>query len=41
MDKIQYYVEKLKNIENWENYLMQESGLPGPRGNIELAQAVA
>ncbi len=41
MNKIQEYVEILKNIENWETYLMQESGLPGPRGNIELAQAVA
>ena len=41
MDKIQEYVEKLKKIENWETYLMQESGLPGPRVNIKLVQAVA
>jgi hypothetical protein len=25
----------------WDGYLVAESGLPGPRGNIELAQAVA
>lgn len=25
----------------WDSYLLAESGLPGPRGNIELAQAVA
>lgn len=41
MKKVQEYIEKLKSIENWNDYLMQESGLPGPRGNIELAQAVA
>ncbi len=41
MKKVQAYIEKLKSIENWDTYLMQESGLPGPRGNIELAQAVA
>ena len=26
---------------DWDAYLMAESGLPGPRGNLELAQAVA
>jgi len=41
MTKVQLYVEKLKSIEKWDVYLMQESGLPGPRGNIELGQAVA
>lgn len=41
MTKVQSYIEKLKSIEKWDDYLMQESGLPGPRGNIELAQAVA
>lgn len=25
----------------WDAFLLRESGLPGPRGNIELAQAVA
>lgn len=41
MKKIQEYVDKLKVIENWDAHLMQESGLPGPRGNLELIQAVA
>ena len=41
MKKAQAYVEKLRGIENWDEYLMQESGLPGPRGNLELIQAVA
>jgi len=41
MKKTQEYAEKLKKIENWEEYLMKESGLPGPRGNLELMQAVA
>jgi hypothetical protein len=35
------YREKLKTLQDWEPYLLQESGLPGPRGNLELAQAVA
>lgn len=41
MKKVQAYIEKLKGIENWDAYLMRESGLPGPRGNLELVQAVA
>lgn len=41
MKKVQAYIEKLKEIENWDEYLMEESGLPGPRGNLELIQAVA
>lgn len=27
--------------EQWEAYLTANSGLPGPRGNIELAEAFA
>lgn len=27
--------------QQWEAYLLAESGLPGPRGNLELAQAYA
>ncbi|HOU96640.1 MAG TPA: hypothetical protein PLN06_08465 [Bacteroidales bacterium] len=41
MSKIQAYIEKLHNLENWDEYLMQESALPGPRANLELIQAVA
>lgn len=41
MEKVQAYIAKLKSIENYDDYLMKESGLPGPRANIELAKAVA
>jgi hypothetical protein len=35
------YRRALGSLDDWEPYLLAESGLPGPRGNIELAQAVA
>jgi hypothetical protein len=41
MNKIDTYREVLKILKDWEPYLLQESGLPGPRGNLELAQVVA
>jgi len=41
MSKMDDYCKKLRQLENWDAYLMQESGLPGPRGNLELAQVVA
>jgi hypothetical protein len=41
MNKTEIYHTKLTELENWDEYLLQESGLPGPRGNIELAQVVA
>ncbi len=41
MHKSEIYRQKLKTIRDWEPYLLQESGLPGPRGNLELAQVVA
>jgi hypothetical protein len=41
MSKVDLYRETLKTLENWDEFLLQESGLPGRRGNIELAQAVA
>jgi hypothetical protein len=31
----------LKTLDDWDSFLMQESRLPGPRGNLELAQIVA
>ena len=31
----------LASLPDWDAYLLQESGLPGPRGNLELAQVVA
>lgn len=41
MTKAEEYRAKLRTLDNWDAYLLQESGLPGPRGNIELAQVVA
>lgn len=41
MIKIVEYQTKLRTLADWDDYLLKESGLPGPRGNIELAQAVA
>jgi hypothetical protein len=41
MSKVDLYRETLRSLPEWEAYLLQESGLPGPRGNLELAQAVA
>jgi hypothetical protein len=39
--KIDDYRKTLRATKNWEAYLLNNSGLPGPRGNIELGQAVA
>ena len=41
MTKSEDYRTKLQKLSDWYSYLLEESGLPGPRGNIELAQAVA
>jgi hypothetical protein len=41
MSKKDEYRAKLRALDNWDSYLLKESGLPGPRGNIELAQVVA
>lgn len=41
MSKVQQYRDILKTFTDWDSFLLQESGLPGPRGNLELAQAVA
>jgi hypothetical protein len=39
--KVDIYIQKLKSLKDWDTYLLAESGLPGPRGNLELAQAFA
>ena len=39
--KLEAYKDILKNLDDVESYLLQESGLPGPRGNIELGKALA
>jgi hypothetical protein len=41
MSKADEYRETLRTLEDWDSFLLKESGLPGPRGNLELAQAVA
>jgi hypothetical protein len=41
LNKSETYRQTLAKSADWEPYLLQESGLPGPRGNLELAQVVA
>jgi hypothetical protein len=41
LNKSETYRQRLASLPDWEPYLLQESGLPGPRGNLELAQVVA
>lgn len=41
MSKIDDYRAALRGLTEWEPYLREHSGLPGPRGNLELAHAVA
>jgi len=41
MNKVDEYRETLRTLENWDLFLLRESGLPGKRANLELAQAVA
>jgi hypothetical protein len=41
MNKTEHYRQELKNTDDWDSYLINNSGLPGRRANIELARAVA
>jgi hypothetical protein len=41
MSRADEYRRELARLADWEPYLQEHSGLPGPRGNLELAQAVA
>jgi hypothetical protein len=41
MSKINDYRQILKKLDDWIPFLLKESGLPGPRGNLELAYVVA
>ena len=41
MGKAEEYRQALRELDEWEPYLLEHSGLPGPRGNLELAAAVA
>src|SRR5512141_350563 len=39
--KTENYRQQLRDLSDWDLFLMKESGLPGPRANLELVQAVA
>jgi hypothetical protein len=39
--KAESYRKTLRALQDWDSFLLQESGLPGRRANLELAQAVA
>jgi len=41
MSKTDDYRQTLKKLDDWIPFLRKNSGLPGPRGNLELAHAVA
>ena len=41
MSKLNDYRQQLKELKDWTPYLLKNSGLPGPRGNLELAQVVS
>lgn len=41
MGKVDDYRARLRELDDWDPFLLAESGLPGPRGNLELARAVA
>ncbi|MDD2620913.1 MAG: hypothetical protein PHC92_09635 [Syntrophomonadaceae bacterium] len=41
MKKVEEYIQKLRGTKDWNTFLMEESCLPGPRANLELAEAVA
>lgn len=41
MTRVDSYIQELASQPNWDEYLLRNSGLPGPRANLELAQAAA
>src|SRR5215218_3223095 len=41
MGKVDEYRQALRKLGEWEPFLLEHSGLPGPRGNLELAAAAA
>jgi hypothetical protein len=41
MSKTEDYRQTLRTLNDWVPFLMKNSGLPGPRGNLELAYAAA
>ena len=41
MSKVEDYKKQLQSLNDWAPFLKKNSGLPGPRGNLELAYVVA
>jgi hypothetical protein len=41
VSRVDEYARELRELEDARAYLLEHSGLPGPRGNIELARAAA
>ncbi len=41
MSKVDEYRQILRTLDSWDDYLLEESRLPGPRANLELAFAAA
>lgn len=39
--KTEFYQDTLAALDDWDAFLMRESGLPGPRANLELVQVAA
>lgn len=39
MSRIEFYIQELRNTQDWKSFLLKNSNLPGPRGNLELMQA--
>jgi len=40
MRRVEQYRAELRRLTEWEAYLKKNSGLPGPRANLELVEAV-
>jgi hypothetical protein len=40
MSRVEKYRAELRQMSEWESYLKKNSGLPGPRVNLELVEAV-
>jgi hypothetical protein len=38
--RVEVYRKELRGLKDWEPYLKKNSGLPGPRANLELVHAV-
>ena len=41
VSRVSDYRLALRGLSDWDTYLLEHSGLPGPRGNIELGLAAA